>query len=154
MENLAKATKAQTTPLVWIPATKRSDHSKWLVKKSFLQSQGYDRGELHYWVPKSSRRIEPVHTSTKRNWSSNRAQQKRNKANKQSSKTKSIKKNTLPQATSRWVPKTLLQDQGYYQGSTRLWLPKKRFASASPRKTISKQPATLKSNPGTPVVQQ
>ena len=150
MQDLAEETKVQATPLVWIPATKQSDYLGWLVKKSFLQSQGYDRGELHFWVPKSSRRLEPMHDSTKRNRSLKRAQQKRNKAKKQSSKTMLVKKNTLPQANSRWVPKTLLQAQGYHQGSTHLWLPKKRSVATSPRNNIFKKLATLKSSSSTP----
>ena len=67
-------------------------------------------------------------------------------ATKQSPKPKSLKKSPLPHATTRWVLKTLLQAQGYYKGSTQLWLPKKRYVTSSPSKTVSTQPAKLKSD--------
>ena len=107
---------------------------------------------MHYWVPKSTRRIEPVHDpSTKKTRSSRMKQQKRNKATKQSSNTRPIKKNTLPpQETTRWVRKTLLQAQGYYQGSTHLWLPKKRSTAPPHIERTSMQFTTLESVQGTP----
>ena len=71
-------------------------------------------------------------------------------ATKQCPKIRSLKKTTLPHVTTRWVPKTLLQAQGYYEGSTRLWLPKERSEAASPSKAISTQYAKLKSSQATP----
>ena len=33
---------------------------------------------------------------------------------------------TTTNATQWWIPKTLLQAQGYYQGKTSIWVPKQR----------------------------
>ena len=114
----AQASNTPATPLVWIPTIAESDHSSWLVKKALLQSQGYDRGELHYWAPKSSRRIEPVQTTSTR--------QKVNNANKHSLATTLDKRKAKPTPTTMWLPKTFLQAQGYYDGAPQIWIPTKR----------------------------
>ena len=73
------------------------------------------------WSPKAQEGIEPKdNTSTKKTRSSITTRWEIIKATKKSPKTKSLKKRTLPHVTIRWVPKTLLQAQGYYEGSTHL----------------------------------
>ena len=42
---------------------------------------------------------------------------------------------TTTQTHQRWIPKTLLQAQGYYQGKTSIWVPKHRQGQAKQQVT-------------------
>lgn len=73
------------------------------------------------------------------------------KTKKRSSTTKSNKKSATPTTTIMWIPKRVLQAQGYYKGSTHLWLPKIRSVSTLPSKMNSTQSPQLKSDHVTPL---
>lgn len=55
-----------------------------------------------------------------------------------------------PTPITMWIPKKLLQAQGYYKESTHLWLPKISFVSPLPNKVTSTKSPHLKRDLGTP----
>ena len=138
-----KTTASSTTSRSKKEAQPRNHQRSKIHQPKYPSPKARKRQPQQIWVPKTMMEARSLSDE-------NQLRSVERQATKQSPKPRSIKKSTLPHSTTRWVLKTLLQSQGYYEGSTHLWLPKKRSATASPSKSISTQSAKLKSDIVTP----
>lgn len=92
------------------PISRVIQHLPQPVRKDL--SQPYKR------VPKDATMLQSSVTKQTRNWANKRPHQR-------SIQTSCSYQRSSPHKYSqRWVPKILLQNQGYYEGNTRIWLPK------------------------------
>ena len=104
---------AKTPTMVWIQDEQNLAFG-WQVSKAFLLEQAQGR-ESHcmasYWLPRASYKKMPP--------KSQKAKTPRHPHCK-------LKSNHKAQTfkTQRWIPKTTLISQGYYEGAQTLWLPK------------------------------
>ena len=138
-----KTTASSTTSRSKNETQPRNHQRSKIHQPKYSSPKARKRQPQQVWVPKTMMEARSLSNGNQLRWVERQA-------TKQSPKPRSLKKSTLPHATTRWVLKTLLQAQGYYKGSTQLWLPKKRSATASPSKAISTQSAKLKSDIDTP----
>ena len=99
--------------MVWIQDEKNHDFG-WQVPKALLSTQAQGRKSHYkasYWLPQASYKKMPPKP------------QQAKASNHLSHKPKPKKKPHTSQ-TQRWIPKTLLISQGYYESAQPLWLPK------------------------------
>lgn len=79
------------------------------VPVKMLETQGYYEGNTWIWIPKRTK------VTNKRATKTTKLPTSGPKLRQQGNKTK---------VTPRFIPKNLLQAQGYYKGNTRIWVPK------------------------------
>ena len=108
----------------WIvDITSKSSHG-WHVPLPLLEAQGYGKASkkvLSIWLPKQAYKPLPPYNPSKQLV--------------RPPETLSSKYQSQHGYKSKWVPKDLLKAQGYYKGTTIIWLPQKQCIShkASPK---------------------
>ena len=120
-----------------IADNKKSFPSPWQyqqwVPKANLEAQGYYKGSIQVWVPKQR-----TSNATPKLWPSKQCSQLK----KYYSRAKhSRSRGCLTR--KQWIPKTLLQAQGFYHGITHIWLPKsplQQLPQPTKRRSSTQQP--------------
>ena len=106
---------SQKTKLTSIQGDRKTE---WVVPDQLLQAQGYGKGQHSFWVPKHMRSACP--TTSQRRTSSRQTNQRPQSRRKS------------PRIQKCWVPKELLEAQGYYKGVCNVWIPRRVPNESSP----------------------
>ena len=112
--------------------------SGWITGYKSLEEQGYHQGNRKIWVSKPKfevyeipskaantvRNLKTQHTLTAKT-RYKKGNTPKSTRNYHKDKKDPQSKPQTPQSTKKWIPKRRLQDQGYYEGASHIWLPKK-----------------------------
>jgi len=107
-----------------------------------LQAQGFNEGNQTIWIQRKTTQIQQEKL-TRPTPKHGRQVAKATLAAPLKAASKPATSIVRSQTTKRWVPKKTLQAQGYYEGSTNIWLSKMSSPTPKPSKEFCAQSTQL-----------